>query len=137
MPGEAREHTRFVILAAPRSGSNLLCTLLNSHQEILCHHEIFNPSGIFYVLDHRDGSLDLGTLEDRDRRPLEFLDRLWRHDLDFPCVGFKMTRGQDERVLEAVLADRQVCKVLLRALKPDQDVRFGIDRPADRPVGSL
>ena len=40
-----RRSTRFVILAAPRSGSNLLCTLLDSHPEILCHHEVFNPVG--------------------------------------------------------------------------------------------
>jgi LPS sulfotransferase NodH len=29
-----------VILAAPRTGSNLLCTLLNSHPDVLCHHEL-------------------------------------------------------------------------------------------------
>ena len=45
MPEIAASTTRFVILAAPRSGSNLLCTLLNSHPEILCHHEVFNPVG--------------------------------------------------------------------------------------------
>ena len=61
---------RFVILAAPRSGSNQLCTLLNSHPEILCHHEVYNPSAIFYALEYRGGSLDLGTIDDRDRRRL-------------------------------------------------------------------
>src|SRR5580693_4511868 len=104
---------RFVILAAPRTGSNWLCSLLNSHPEILCHHEVFNPAGIFYALGHRDGTLDLGTIEERDRRPLEFLERLWRAPLGLPCVGFKMTRGQDERVVQAVLEDRGVRKILL------------------------
>jgi LPS sulfotransferase NodH len=106
--------TRFVILAAPRTGSNMLCSLLNSHADILCHHELFNPSGIYYALGYRDGSLDLGSIEQRDRQPVEFLDRIWQHPLGFSSVGFKMTRGQDERVLQAVLEDRRVRKILLR-----------------------
>jgi hypothetical protein len=75
---------------------------------------VFNPSGIFYAVDRRDGSIDLGTAAERDGRPLEFLDRLWRHSLGFRCVGFKMTRGQNESVLQSVLEDRGVRKILLR-----------------------
>ena len=114
MPEELGAATRFVILAAPRSGSNLLCTLLNSHPEVLCHHEVFNPAGIFYALDHRDGSLDLGTIEARDRAPAAFLERLWTTRLGRRCVGFKFTRGQDETVLGIVLHDRGVRKIVLR-----------------------
>ena len=44
MPATPR---RFVILAARRSGSNLLCSLLGSHPHVRCHHELFNPNGIF------------------------------------------------------------------------------------------
>jgi LPS sulfotransferase NodH len=110
----APAQTRFVILAAPRTGSNWLCSLLNSHSDILCHHEVFNPNGIFYALDFRDGTLDLGTIDERNRQPLEFLNRIWRHPLGSTCIGFKMTRGQDERVLQAVLDDRAVRKIVLR-----------------------
>jgi hypothetical protein len=92
----------------------MLCTLLGSHPEVLCHHEVFNPSGIFYALDYRDGRIDLGTMEDRDRAPLSFLDRLWRCDRGSPCIGFKMTRGQNEAVLRAVLEDRAVRKIVLK-----------------------
>jgi hypothetical protein len=109
---------RFVILAAPRSGSNLLCTLLNSHPDIVCHHEVFNPQGIFYALEYRDAPPDLGTREDRDREPLEFLAHLWREDWGVPHVGFKMTRGQDERILTAVLEDRDIRKIVLRRANP-------------------
>ena len=114
MPEEIGAATRFVILAAPRSGSNLFCTLLNSHAEILCHHEVFNPAGIFYALDHRDGSLDLGTLEARDRDPAAFLERLWTTRLGRRCTGFKYTRGQNETVLATLLDDRDVRKIVLR-----------------------
>jgi hypothetical protein len=110
-PGAA---TRFVILSAPRSGSNLLCTLLNSHPEILCHHEVYNPSGIYYALDCRNGCIDLGTIEERDRSPLDFLMRLWSRRLGHSCVGFKMTRGQNELVLAKVLRDPEVRKIVLK-----------------------
>jgi LPS sulfotransferase NodH len=105
--------TRFVILAAPRTGSNLLCTLLNSHPEVLCHHELFNPNGIFYALEYRDGSLDLGSMEARNREPFALLQRVWEHPQGASCVGFKMTRGQDEAVMQSLIEDSSVLKILL------------------------
>ena len=102
--------TRFVILAAPRTGSNLLCTLLNSHPQVLCHHELFNPNGIFYALEYRDGSLDLGSMETRDREPFAFLQRVWQGAC---CIGFKMTRGQDAGVMRSLVEDAGVLKILL------------------------
>lgn len=106
--------TRFAILAAPRTGSNYLCTLLNSHPEILCHHELFNPRGIFYAVDHRDGSIDLGSVADRDRRPLEFLQDVWLAGAGATCTGFKMTRDQDDVVIRHLLDDSAVLKIVLR-----------------------
>jgi len=105
--------TRFIILAAPRTGSNLLCTLLNSHPEVLCHHELFNPAGIFYALDHRDGSLQLGSMAERDREPFAFLQRVWETMEGASCVGFKMTRGQNEAVMRGLIEDPGVLKIVL------------------------
>jgi LPS sulfotransferase NodH len=105
---------RFVILAAPRTGSNMLCTILDSHPQILCHHEIFNPAGIFYALGLRDSVFTVGTLEDRSRDPLDFLQRIWKADLGHACVGFKMTHRQNETVFNAVLHDPSVRKMVLR-----------------------
>ena len=51
----------------------MLCTLLGSHRDVLCHHELFNPDGAFYALELRDGSFDLGGIGERDRDPLAFL----------------------------------------------------------------
>jgi LPS sulfotransferase NodH len=108
------EPTRFVILAAPRTGSNMLCTILGAHPRILCHHEIFNPSGIFYSLELREGGFSLGTIEEREGDPVGFVQRIWRTTLGRDCVGFKMTRGQNQAALDAVLADSSVKKILLR-----------------------
>lgn len=105
--------TRFLVVAAPRTGSNWVCGMLNSHPEVLCHHEIFNPEGVHYALDLRDGRLDLGTREERDAAPLEFLARLWRHDFGRRAVGFKINRGQNEAAFRHVLADRAVRKIVL------------------------
>ncbi len=105
---------RFAIIAAPRTGSNLLCTLLNSHPDILCHHEVFNPDGIFTALTHRDDAHELGTLADRDRAPLVFLDRIWQTGQGFRCVGFKWTRGQNETAIRRILEDPDIKKIVLR-----------------------
>ena len=100
-------------MAAPRTGSNLLCTLLNSHPEVLCHHELYNPDGIFYALDYRDGSLDFGSMAVRDGDPFGFLQRVWEHPQGASCVGFKMTRGQNAAIMQGLTVDHAVSKILL------------------------
>ncbi len=105
---------RFVILAAPRTGSNLLCTLLNSHPRILCHHEVFNPRGVFAALDYRGQALAIQSLRERDDDPLAFLDRVWQTGTEQDCIGFKWTRGQIEVVLNRVVADAGIEKIVLR-----------------------
>jgi hypothetical protein len=107
------EATRFVILAVPRSGSNMLCTMLGSHQAILCHHEIFNPKGIRLALALRETGFTLGTLEERQRSPLEFLERIWAASLGRACVGFKLTHRQNEHVFRALISDPTVSKIVL------------------------
>ena len=106
--------TRFVILAAPRTGSNLLCTLLNSHPEILCHHELFNPQGIFTAQGFQGPAIQQASLAARDEAPLEFLNLAWSLDQGNRSVGFKWTRGQNERVLNHVLDTQEIQKIVLR-----------------------
>lgn len=108
------EVRRFAILAAPRTGSNLLCTLLNSHPQVLCHHEVFNPQGVFTALGYQGDRLQVDSLEQRDDQPIEFLGRIWRTAESESAVGFKWTRGQDQLVLNQVLSDVQVKKIVLR-----------------------
>jgi hypothetical protein len=90
-----------------------LCTLLNSHPEVLCHHELFNPEGIFYALDYRDGSLHLGNMAERDREPSAFLRRVWENTQGASCAGFKMTRGQNDAVMRSLIGDSGVLKIIL------------------------
>lgn len=104
---------KFVVLAAPRTGSNLLCTLLNSHPEILCHHEIFNPQGVFLALSHRNCGLQFPSVEERDVDPLAFLNRIWEIPGDHRCAGFKWTRGQSDSVLQYVCRQTSIKKIIL------------------------
>ena len=113
-PGPIAGSVRFAIVAARRTGSNLLCTLLDSHPEILCHHEIFNPRGIYPALSLREGDFSLGSMEEREADPVAFVGRIWRRPEGRRCVGFKLTCGQAEQVLAHVLADRDVRKIVLR-----------------------
>lgn len=109
---------RFVVLAAPRTGSNWLCTLLDSHPRVLCHHELFNPDGIHLsrrlAARREPESLELGTLEERARAPAALLDRTWRAHLGHQCVGFKLNLGQDPRAFDQVLSDPAARKIVLR-----------------------
>ena len=84
--GNIKSH--FVILAASRSGSNMLCRMLDSHPAILCHHEIYNPKGIRLAVTLRETDFTLGTMAERERDP-EFrpqvdidIDALCRSSLD-------------------------------------------------------
>ena len=65
-------------------------------------------------LELRDGSFDLGGIEERDKDPLAFLGRVWSANLGHSHVGFKMTHRQNEAVLDAVLRDAGVRKIVLR-----------------------
>ncbi len=113
-PTKSGKAVRFVILAAPRTGSNWLCTVLDSHPEVLCHHEIFNPEGIHYSLRYRGGELDFGDPETRDQEPLRVLERVWAEALGHRAVGFKMTRGQAADVMRHAVRDSDVLKLVLR-----------------------
>lgn len=106
--------TRFVILNAARTGSNYLCALLNSHPEVLCHHEIFNPHVVGVARHLQKSGYQLGTIEERERDPIAFLARVWATPHGRPVVGFKLCWRQHEPAYRAVLADASVRKLVLK-----------------------
>lgn len=102
---------RFVIFAAPRTGSNLLCSLLGSHPDILCHHGLFNPGGVHSA---RGRKVTLGDSAARDRDPAAFLERVWTESDTARAVGFKLNLGESPAAIALLLRDRSVRKLLLR-----------------------
>lgn len=113
MPANS-ELTRFVIVATPRCGSNWLCTLLDSHPGILCHHELFNPEGIRVSQTYHRQGRTLGDLELREASPLDLLQLAWREAANYEAAGFKINIGQPELVFDEVLDDPDLLKIIIR-----------------------
>lgn len=105
---------RFVLFAAPRTGSNLLCGLLNAHPDILCHHGLFNPGGIHWARAGLPMADYPGGVGCRDADPAAFLRHVWSQQVGQSATGFKLNRDEDEGAVSLLLRDRGVRKILLR-----------------------
>ena len=99
--------TRFVIIANPRTGTNHFIDLLNSHPDITCHREVFHPHAVYLKQGTRDG-----LLEERNSDPLAFLEKTYAESLTRAC-GFKIFMNHDDLVLDSVLHDRDIKKIVL------------------------
>lgn len=105
---------QFVILNAPRTGSNYLCTVLNSHPDILCHHEIFNPH-VVGVARHLQGTeFRIGSIEERNADPIQFLERVWNLPMGRSLVGFKLCWRQNDAVYRFLLREPAIRKIVLK-----------------------
>lgn len=122
------ETTRFIIISAPRSGSNLLCGMLNFHPEIICHHEIFHPDRIWYSknfheflgiydINLRDrmtkGELGLGSKKSRDLFPEYFLFKIWKSTFGRKAIGFKVFASHAPFLTNALVSNQNVKKIIL------------------------
>ena len=111
----------FVLLAGMRTGSNYLEANLNALAGVTCHGELFNP--------HFIGSMDrtqfLGIdLAARDRDPLALLDLVVGAGPGL--TGFRFFHDHDLRVLDRVLPDPRVAKVILSRNPLDSYVSWKI-----------
>lgn len=98
----------FVILAGMRTGSNFLEANLNEYPGLHCHGELFNP----HFIGHAGKTSLFGmTIEEREADPLALV-RLVRRKTE-GLAGFRLFDDHDPRVLQAVLADPAVAKVVL------------------------
>jgi len=115
--------TRFVVLAHPRTGSNLLCGMLHNHPSITMHNELFHDQQIMSYFNKHNDHNDWAALSKlRNEDPLQFLyqhifgaDAHSRIGQPNPeAVGFKLfpSHGTSE-MRDAVLKDPSVKKVIL------------------------
>lgn len=120
---------RFVIFNFPRSGSNLLCSMLNQHPDILCHHEVFNPQKIYYAknfhellgggeqplprLDLIDGKVGIGSKWERNTSPERFMLKLWQHSYEAKAVGFNLFPTHIPNAATSIIKDDNIQKILL------------------------
>jgi len=101
------KNIRFVIIANPRTGTNHFIELLNSHLDVTCHREVFHKHSVFLKQGTRD---DL--LEERNKDSIAFLKKLYDDNQAHAC-GFKIFMGHNESVLDSVLHDKDIKKIVL------------------------
>ena len=112
----------FVIFAEMRTGSNFLEANLNAFEGLTCHGEAFNPHFIGYP--NSEDILDI-SLAERDRAPLALLDQIRTATPD-GLGGFRYFHDHDPRVLDTLLTDPQVAKIVLTRNPADSYISWKI-----------
>lgn len=113
---------QFVILTAPRSGSNMLVSVLDSHPDITCFGELMRKTPPNMVNDGYRGALK--TLEEIHPRfredevrlgaPREFIKEVFSKVATGHIVGFKLMLRQHPTLLEQLVDDPSWAKIVLR-----------------------
>lgn len=108
---------RFAILAAARSGSTYLTSYLSLHKDIWCHDEVFNPTKTIFSTaastDAERRTLSAELLHLRAENPFSFLETIYGIGHGREHVGFKIFPSHSPEVLNKLIADAEVRKVLL------------------------
>jgi len=101
-----RPFKKFVVLATPRSGSSHLVDLLDSHPQLSCLGELFNPHGAAL---RKLGLRNKNDMRQAGEKPLEFLQRVMKQQQESepykPYFGFKLMLHHDPRLIDHVLED--------------------------------
>src|SRR5204863_4584463 len=107
----------FVIIASPRTGSTHLTALLHKHSDIICHGELFhpkmkNPLKRWQSSDQVPNGVN-EMVELRKSDPKKFLRLVFSNDHGGKHVGFKIFNGHNNEILDELIADTSVKKVVL------------------------
>ena len=103
-----RRFDAFVLFAEMRTGSNHLEETLNTLSDVRCMGELFNPAFIGHHNQFEFAGYDLAR---RERDPIGFLAAaIGSGDA---ITGFRYFHDHDPRILDTVLDDPRVGKVLL------------------------
>jgi LPS sulfotransferase NodH len=102
---------KFLLIAAPRTGSNLLVSMLNSHPDILCHFELFHWQEVYSA---GGGQGDLSLLWERNRHPVAFLEKTYSNSYGKKAVGFKLFPNQNPSILNYLIHQSGVKKIILK-----------------------
>ncbi|TNJ45602.1 sulfotransferase family 2 domain-containing protein [Phaeobacter sp. B1627] len=113
----------FVIFAEMRTGSNFLEANLNAMDGVMCHGEAFNPHFIGYP--NRTEVLGI-TQKMRENDPHRLLAEIQRQP--DAVAGFRYFHDHDPRVLDAILDDPSIGKIILTRNPLDSYVSWKIAR---------
>lgn len=125
----ARRFDAFVLFAEMRTGSNYLEESLNALPDVTCHGEVYNPT---FLGHHNRFELFGFDMDRRERDPIGLLDAIIAQTEGLP--GFRLFHDHDDRVVERVLPDPRIAKVILTRNPLDSYVTQ--DRQRDGPVAA-
>ncbi|WP_425074372.1 nodulation protein NodH [Sagittula sp. S175] len=114
----------FVIFAEMRTGSNFLEANINAFDGLSCLGEAFNPHFIGYP--NSEDVLGI-TQEERDRDPTRLLNQV-RMATPGALGGFRYFHDHDPRVLDTLLTDPKIAKIVLTRNPVDSYVSWKIAR---------
>lgn len=98
----------FVMFAEMRTGSNHLEASLNSLPDVTGYGEVYNPT---FLGKHNRFELFGYDMARREADPLGLLDRMIAETDGLP--GFRLFHDHDDRVVERVLPDPRIAKIIL------------------------
>lgn len=128
--------TAFCVLSTWRTGSQYLCSLLDSHPQLCCHRELFDQTHTWIDATQEHG-LPFGPAiadqESRAREPNRWLDAVIAesiaHDPSWRAIGFKLHLLHKPSVLERILFEPGFSILLLD--RADRLAQYGSSKTAD------
>lgn len=103
-----RRFDAFVMFAEMRTGSNYLEDNLNALPDVTCYGEVYNPT---FLGHHNRFELMGYDMDRREGDPLGLLERIIDGTEGLP--GFRLFHDHDDRVVERVLPDPRIAKIIL------------------------
>jgi len=110
---------KFIVSCAARSGSTMLCSLIRSHPQAICHGEVLAQEGPpplagMYERKRRDNpEFGSNVRRYRDRHPQRFLYDIVFNPQGRRCVGFKFKtdeafQSRFKAIREVIAADKDI-----------------------------
>ena len=105
-----RKFDAFVIFAEMRTGSNYLEATLNDLPDLDCLGEVYNPT---FMGHHNRFEMHGIDMDRREKKPLDLLEAIIDNAEDGVTPGFRFFHDHDARVLDRILPDPAIAKVIL------------------------
>lgn len=104
----ARRFDAFVLFAEMRTGSNYLEASLDALPDLSCYGEVYNP---IFMGNHNTFELFGYDMDRREADPIGLLDAIIAGTDGLP--GFRVFHDHDDRVVDRVLPDPRIAKIIL------------------------
>ena len=104
-----RKFDAFVIFAEMRTGSNYIEATLNDLPDLDCLGEVYNPT---FIAHHNTFEMHGIDMDRREKKPLDLLEAIIDNAGE-ALPGFRFFHDHDARVLDRILPDPAIAKVIL------------------------